>query len=170
MNIMKLRRLLKSISDKYLQLYLTGELQDITPAHDLNALGIAHSSYSLSPVTDNTYQTIFSISFTIEDIGLIEILNLSIDLYFSYQGDGSLRFQISGDGGNNWKTVGENSFNVGVMTDGTISGTGQWITSIQSGDNKLRIRLQTLANAGVVNINLGSPSNIDLSYRKKVSL
>lgn len=130
--------------------------------------GTSARSANMPDVTNNQYQTVFQIFYRVEDIGFLEILDLFLNLFFTYNGNGSLRWQISGDGGSTWITVGEGSFNVVVVTAGRIYAVGSWLSSIQVGDNKLGLRLQVLANSGTVATQIRDDTRIFVVYRKKV--
>lgn len=127
------------------------------------------ASFDLPDVSNNTYTTIFSRSYDIEDIGIINVLNITLNLDVKSKGDGSIRFQISGDGGNTWTTGVEESFNYAVLTSLSRNGSRLWITRIDTGDDKLQIRIQTLANVGTVSTLLIDSSSMLLQYRQSTS-
>lgn len=156
----------KAITNNELEFSITESLQGTT----VLTSGVASGSieYALTGVTDGSFTTIHSVSHIIEDVGNIELLTVGFTIDFSYNGNGSLRLQISGDGGSNWETCAQANFNVGVQTYDYFVGAGTWITSIDPGSGKLQLRLQALANAGTVNITLFDDSEFRIAYRKKV--
>ena len=121
--------------------------------------------------TDTSYHTVFLFQHRVEDVGSLEVMTIFFGAFFSYNGYGSIRWQISGDGGITFVTIAEGSFTVGtvVFTNDVVSGSGLWITSIQPGDNKLQIRMQVKSTSGgVVSTFIEDDSAIFLTYRKKV--
>ena len=119
--------------------------------------------------TDTDYHTLFLFQNRVEDVGSLEILGIRFAVVFYYIGNGSARWQISGDGGNNFVTIAEGSFNVGVLTLSSAIGVGLWITSIQPGDNKLQVRFQVKsASGGVVSTFIDDDAVMTITYRKKV--
>lgn len=119
--------------------------------------------------TDTDYHTVFLFQHRVEDVGSLDVLSILFGAFFSYIGNGSIRWQISGDGGTTFVTIAEGSFNVGVFTNDIVFGSGLWITSIQPGNNKLQIRMQVKSTlGGVVSTFIEDDSAIFLTYRKKV--
>lgn len=135
----------------------------LTPGLDL-----VDYSYPLSSISDPTFQTIFSVSYSIEDVGSLEMISFGVNIYFEYNGNGSLRWQISSDGGTTWVTFAAGDFNVAISNLDVFQGGGRWIENIQPGSNKLQIRLQTLASSGTVDFILLGGSYFTLFYRKKL--
>lgn len=139
------------------------------PYYSSVALGIPGA------ITSNTYITAFQTEFTVEDVGLIEVLTIYADIITLVQGDGAIRWQISGVGGGidaNWTTFIQRSFNIPGPGYGSISrsGSGLWINSINTGNNQLQIRLQALANSGTVNLQLDDGAALLVQYRQKIRI
>jgi len=126
----------------------------------------------LTVARDNTnvdYQTMFLFQHRVEDVGFLEVLSIFFGAVFYYNGNGSIRWQISGDGGSTFVTIAEGSFNVAILTQDVISGSGLWITSIEPGNNKLQVRMQVKsALGGAVSTFIDDRSAMILAYRKKV--
>ena len=115
------------------------------------------------------YQTLFLFQVRVEDVGFLEVMSTLFGAFFRYNGNGSIRWQISGDGGITFVTIAEGSFNVGVLTNDLVFGSGLWITSIQPGDNKFQIRMQVKSTSGgVVSTFIEDDTIIFLTYRKMV--
>lgn len=134
--------------------------------------------FDLPDVTSESYVTVFSASLGIEDVGIIEVLSLSVILYWELKGDGRTRWQVSGDGGLSFVTIHEQNFiNLLVFTLVARGGTGTWLTDfvqhgvdILSGDDKFQIRLQLRATAGfTVSSKLDDRSFLFLQYRRKIT-
>lgn len=156
----------KAIVNNELEFNITESLQGTTVLTPGIVFG--SSEYALAGVLSNSFTTIHSVSHTIEDVGNIEVLTTGITIDFSYNGNGSVRVQLSGDGGTNWENAASVDFNVEVQTFDFFVGSGTWITSVSPGTNKLQLRLQALANAGTVNISIFDDSEFRIAYRKKV--
>lgn len=122
----------------------------------------------LSDVTDGSFTTVLTRTYSVEDVGIVDVLSVPVFIRTVVNGNGTFRWQISGDGGSNWTTIINQAFNVGVFTNVTRSGSGQWITSINTGTDKLQLRLQALANAGTVNLRLDDGSSMFIQYRQKL--
>lgn len=119
--------------------------------------------------SDTNYHTAFLFQQRVEDVGFLEVLTIFIGVFFWYIGKGSIRWQISGDGGTTFVTIAEGSFDVGVVTQDVASGSGLWITSIQPGDDKLQVRMQVkTALGGPVTVFIEDDSAIFITYRKMV--
>lgn len=123
----------------------------------------------LPDVIDANYQLILSISYTVENVGVINILSMIAALLWKVKGDGSTKWQISGDGGTTFTPITEVVFNEVGFTEIFRVGGGMWITSIDPGDNKLIIQLLAKANAGTVSTQLDDRSVIQIIYRKTLS-
>lgn len=122
----------------------------------------------LPDVISNSYVDVLLQKYTVERIGFIETYSVTVVLRTGVNGNGSIKWQISGDGGANWTTIIEQSFNVGVFTDISRQGSGQWITSINIGHEQLQVRLQALANSGTVNLKLSDDfCQLQISYKQK---
>lgn len=163
---MESSNLQKAIVANELEFNITEALQGTTPLTP--GIALSFNEYALTGVSSNQFTTIHSVSHTIEDVGNIEILTAGITIDFSYNGNGSMRVQLSGDGGLTWNTAASADFNVGVLALDFLLGAGTWITSINPGTNKLQLRIQALANAGTVNITIFDDSEFRVAYRKKV--
>lgn len=161
---MNLRNLNKSVSIVQIAIDLVASINGALTITG----GTITKAFSLPDVTSTEYQNVFAVSYKLEDVGSIEVLSIFFLGVFQYNGNGSLRWQISGDGGNTFVTIGEGSFNVGVLTADAMSGVGLWITSISPGDNKLKIRMQAKAAAGTVQTTIRNDTAMILVYRKKV--
>lgn len=163
---MKLKFSNKSISVNYAEIEFTTALQGTTPLTPGSPWGT--NIFLLPGVNVNVFTTILSGSYKLEDIGTLDVMDIRLSVQFYYLGDGSIRFQLSGDGGTTWVTCGQDNFNVGAWTFDAFYGSGMWLPSIQSGNNKFQFRLQTLANAGIVWIYIIDNSSTIIQYRKKV--
>lgn len=131
--------------------------------------GTAFKNFPMVDVTSLTYQTVFLFQVRVEDVGFLEVMSTLFGAFFRYNGNGSIRWQISGDGGSTFVTIAEGSFNVGVLTSDLVFGSGLWITSIQPGDNKFQIRMQVKSTlGGIVSTFIEDDTIIFLTYRKMV--
>lgn len=160
---MKIEQFIESINIENITYHLLSKYLGNTPL----TTGEFDEYISLGSITSNTYQTILLDMHTVESVGNTEILTLYLYTSLAYNGDGSIRFQISGDGGLTWVTIAEGSFNVAIETSDWFGGPGAWLTQISSGTNKLQIKMEALANSGTVDIKM-STAYIDLVYRNVV--
>lgn len=163
---MILRNLNKAISIILQEFDLPASLQGTTPLVPGTVFGFV--TYPLPDVVSNNFTTLFSVSYGLEDVGHLEIIGISVALNLEYNGNGSVRWQISGDGGISWFDIGQIDFNVAGFTPDALAGSGLWISTIQPGNNKLQFRFQALANAGVVSTILYDVNEVFLTYRKTV--
>jgi len=137
--------------------------------------------FDLPDVVSESYETVFSASLGIEDVGVMEVLSLFVHLYWQVRGNGRTRWQVSGDGGLSFVTIHEFplDFNVVVFTATEHGGTGTWLTdSVQAGvdilpgDDKFQIRLQSRVAAGsgsTLSSKLDDRSFLSLQYRRKIT-
>lgn len=151
--------------------YLAAALRGTSP---ITAHATFYPAYTtLFPLPDTinpAYEDILLEKFGIEDVGLIEVLDIYADIRIRVKGNGAIRWQISGIGGgddSNWTTFVQVTFNVGAFTSLTRMGSGTWISSINTGNDQLQIRLQALANVGTVNTVIRDNSLIQIQYRQK---
>lgn len=161
---MRLDYLNKSISTALRFYDLLASLRDAAtiPAGQTNA------NFDMVDVTATEYQTLFTAKYFLEDVGSIEVLDLRLSAFFSEKGNGSLRWQISGDGGITFLTMAEGSFNqVGFLADNAFA-SGVWLSTIEPGTDKLQIRFQAKAVAGIVSTKINDGSTFRICYRKKV--
>lgn len=129
------------------------------------------------PDVDSTdYFTILEVAYGVEDVGFLEVLSIELDALITAQStaSSSLRWQISGDGGNNYVTMMEgecSTFGGGRV----LNACGLWITTINDGENQLAIRyqikttdtLQPVTNIGIFDFPQ-TPTDLFVSYRKTV--
>lgn len=165
---MNLKPLDKAISLSYLAFDITASLQGTAPYTAGTLPG--EFEYSLSNIISNDFTTVFSESYKVEDVGNIEVFDIYIYILMTFKGDGSVRVQLSGDGGNTWTIppCAQGNFNnVGFIQDSFL-GSGEWLSNIQPGNDKLQIRIQLLANSGTVETTIFNASIMELIYRKKV--
>lgn len=167
---MRLRNKNRSMSLVTINYSLVGSLQGTTPLVPGTVIipGVAFNSYALPTVNSNVFTTILSVSRRVEDVGNIELISIGFFCDVTYTGNGSLKWEISGDGGITWVPFAQGNFNVGIPTPDSFLGAGLWITNIQPGDNKLQVRLQALANAGNVDVIIVDDTVLNISYRKKI--
>jgi len=124
--------------------------------------------FDLPDVSSNVYTTILLSSLAVEYVGILETVAIELGLIIVVNGNGLIRWQISGDGGNNWSTISDRSFNYVVFTPISDIGTGTWLTTINTGNNQLQLRLQALANVGIVSTKLAEDSAVEIEYRQKI--
>lgn len=117
------------------------------PLRGTNVLTGVTSSFALSDVTSNVFQTLLLNKYRIEDIGFVNVLEIKIRFAWSASGSGQWRWQISGDGGTTWVTVADITTNESPFQ---VEGAGTWISSIQTGDDKFQVRFQARAVTGTV--------------------
>lgn len=166
---MKARYLNRSVTITTLGITLPSKL--VTPPATLTP-GVSSLSaidHDLSDVVVTDFTTIFLTSYTIEDVGFLEVISIIFQARARHKGNGSSRWQISGDGGSTWVTAVEaNNFNYAIFT--FISGyrPGLWVPIIQTGIDKFQLRFQVKANVGTVNSKIQDSDLIFLTYRKTV--
>lgn len=125
--------------------------------------------FRLPDVTSTDYTTIFQVNYRLEDVGFLEIRDITLDLNQDVIGNGQFRWQISGDGGTTFNTMIESLvFNVTAWTSKDSFRAGTWITQADAGDNKFQIRMQAKVVAGIVNNRIFDSSTVSIRYRKKV--
>lgn len=182
---MRLRWENVAISIVYLPIYFTAPLNGTNGKSPLTA-GSTSASFTLPSVSSSEFTTIFEYARTLEDIGSLEVLDIYLGAAFKCTGNGYIRFQVSGDGGQTFVTMAETSTPTLLPPD-SFSGAGSWIPLVESGDNKLIIRCQTRATPGPVSTVLydnslvifsiplppfllftSIDSRLDILYRKKV--
>lgn len=160
---MKTEYLKRSTSVVSVQLQPTAQL--FTGVMTSSAIPI----FNLADVSSNQFTTVLFNAFTLEDVGIIELIGLIFQIRTRFKGQGSAQWQFSGDGGSTWITATQRSnFNFGALTsvDGNISGL--WTPIIQSGTNKFQVRFQVKANVGTVNTQIRGSTTILITYRKVV--
>ena len=121
------------------------------PLRGTNVLTQSDERLALADVTDGNYTTVHSISSQLEPDGVNNLFYVYVYLDWYVSGKGSMRWQISGDGGDTWVTVTEDiDFNEVGLTNYFRYGSGEWITSVSNGDNKLQLRFQVKASEGTI--------------------
>ena len=126
-----------------------------TPLRRTNVITTVKEALLLNNVTSNDYVTVHSIITQLENIGVNNLLYVNFNLNWNVTGQGSARWQISGDGGTTWNTITEVlNFNHGTSTSYLRLGAGEWITTVDNGDDKLQVRFQIKATSGTVNSEL----------------
>lgn len=97
----------------------------------------------------NTSSLIFvelaSASYTVDKDRAVSVLNLYLSTIYDNNVNGRCKLQISGNGGTTW--VDMTNTVLGGITE-TRTGPGLWITTINPGDNQLKIRLMGLSTDG----------------------
>ena len=137
--------------------------------------------YDLPDVTSESYETVFSVSIGLEDVGIIEVLSLFLQLYWQVKGKGRTRWQVSGDGGLSFVTIHEfaDFDTLGLFESNQRGGSGTWLTDsvqpgidILPGDDKFQIRLQSRITAGsgsTLSSKLDDRSFLYFQYRRKIT-
>lgn len=123
-----------------------------------------YDMFSLPDTVSNTYEQIYISKFKLEDIGQLQVFTINVLITTQVKGNGSIKWEISGDGGTTWGKIIEESFNEADFIDITRSGSGLWISNINIGTDKLQIRMSGLANSGTVNLKLSDISTIRIEY------
>lgn len=164
---MNIKTSVNTVTETHFDIYLANTVRGTNPL-TVHTNPIVNTYLDLASTTNNSYGTIFINKYSVEDIGIIEVISVEVDVGILVKGNGSIRWQISGDDGNTWVSFIERAFNVGVFASLIRVGRGMWITSINTGINQLQIRLQSLANAGTVNVKIGDPSEMLVVYRQKI--
>lgn len=97
----------------------------------------------------NTSSMVFvelaSVSYTADKDRAVSVLNLYLFTMYNNSLNGRCKLQISGDGGTTWVDM------TNTILDGFFEGRegpGLWITTINPGDNQLKIRLMGLSTDG----------------------
>lgn len=164
---MEIESAVNTVTETIYVSYIASTLRGTNPITNHNFFGTTQN-LDLSDVISGSFTTVYTRTYGVEDVGIIDVSSVSLIIRTIIKGNGTIRWQISGDGGSNWITIINQAFNVGAFSSITRSGSGQWITSINTGANKLQLRLQALANAGTVNLKLDDGSSMFIQYRQKL--
>ena len=158
-----------AVSLMYISYGVGSSLQGTTPIDPSPwSFSFGYLIYPLPSVSSNQYTTILTNVYSIEDVGNIELIDIGLLGDFIYRGNGLMRWQISGDGGDTWSTMSEGSFNTGILTEDYIVASGLWISEIQPLENKLQLRIQGLANVGTADFMLYNDSRLFITYRERI--
>lgn len=143
--------------------------------------GSISTAYPLPSVSSSDFTIIFEYLRTLEDVGSLEVLDIFFEAAYQCIGNGEIRFQLSGDGGQTFTTMGQATFNnpPPIPVIDSFFGAGIWVPIVESGDNKLVIRCQTRAISGTVDTILFNfapstapffvaESDLTILYRKRV--
>lgn len=155
------------------------ELGGATPAIDQPSL------FPLVPlnVSSTTFETILLETFGLESVGIINVGDMFATI-FTVHGStsplmaGEIRFDISGDGGQNFKKVFQQAVTVipnlfpppPFLNIAIGSGAGRWLGHINVGDNQLQLRLSARSSGPVPFATQIVPeSAISFVYRKSAT-
>lgn len=166
---MELSAAVNTSTSAFFEVYPLGIIRGSNPTTNHNPTGTGED-LNIPGTSSTEYETVFIKKYGLEDVGLIEIISIDLRLRGNVKGNGSIRWQLTGNGGSNWITVAEKSFNVAGFTLSRFLDVGTWLTSIDTGDDKLQIRLQALANVGTVDIQLRDSNVILFQYRQKATV
>lgn len=110
----------------------------------------------------------FTAAYTIDLNGVLSVVDIFFYLLTSNDVNSILKIQISKDGGVSFvDATGEIGFS-GLFDDLTM-GSGNWISSIDTGQNKLQIRVQAKSTTGAnATARIRGDSYLKLVYNKKV--
>jgi len=160
---MKLESQIKSITNVYIYYDFLASKRVVG-----DTLTSTSEYFSMTTISSTDYQTVLIEKYRVEDAGYVSVHDIFASLIFDVKGNGSFRWQVSGNEGTTWINIYESTFNEVGYTAYDVSGSGTWISTIDAGNNKFQVRLQVKAVAGNIDINVSDESYITVSYRKKV--
>lgn len=112
-------------------------LSQIKGNNPLVVAGLTFVNVSTSSVD---YQQLGLVQYSVEVDGVINVTDINLNLITRNDSNCNSRLQISGDGGNTFADITDDIPGDGA-TNFVMKGAGQWISNIQIGTNKLRVRL-----------------------------
>lgn len=140
---------------------LMGKAQGSSPL-----IGFGSYYFDFTPITNTTFITLLSGSFTVDTNGVLTVVNIFLTMFIKNTVAGESKLQISGNGGTTWVDVTDA---IGVGTDIERTGPGLWITNIQVGTDKLMFRLLGRSTTGALSIiGIRSDSFLTIVYNKKI--
>lgn len=102
-------------------------------------IGTLSTTYTdVGTTTSTSFVTLFTNQYTIDINGVIDVVDIFVDITTNNTTNGRLKMQISGDGGSTWVDI------TNEMAGGTgirRTGPGLWINNVLTGLNKLQIRV-----------------------------
>lgn len=128
------------------------------------SLGTADVSIVEKTTSLTTFVELASSSYSLDKDRSVDILNLYLDLLTFNSANGRSKLQISGDGGNTWIDMTDE------INGGTLSreGPGLWISSVQNGDDQLKIRWMGRSSDGALatlRLILSSSLDVTVNYQ-----
>lgn len=103
-----------------------------------NVLLPSATETNIDTTSSLVYENMYTAKYTVDVSGSITVTNIRLDITTDNSANGQSKFQISGDGGNTFVDMTDDT-TVGLVN--IFTDVGKWITNIQTGDDKLQFRI-----------------------------
>lgn len=125
---------------------------------------VVYESFTTSSLV---LETLFTATYTIDTQGVIDVIDVWLDLITDNSANGRCTVEISGDGGATFIPM------TTEVPDGVTlatTGPGLWITGVNIGTNQLQIRIKGRSTDGALaTIKIRNDSTMDIIFNKRLA-
>lgn len=122
--------------------------------------------YESFTTTSLTLVPLFTAIYTIDTQGIIDVIDVWLDLITDNSANGTCTAEISGDGGATYIPM---TTEIPSTTNLETRGPGLWITGINIGTNQLKIRIKGRSTDGALaTIKIRNDSTMDIIFNKRL--
>jgi len=123
--------------------------------------------YLSFPTSSLVLETLFTAMYTIDTQGIVDVIDVWLDLRTDNSTNGVCTVEISGDGGTTFIPI---TTEIPSTLDLQTKGPGLWITGVNIGANQLQIRIRGRSIDGLAaTINIRSDSTMDIIFNKRLA-
>lgn len=118
------------------------------------------------PTSNTEFEELLLFQATVDTNGIISVQDIFLDIFSDNSANAVSKLQISGDGGTNWIDVTDK---IPTGLDIERAGAGLWISSIQTGENKLKIRIVGKSTDGLAaTVRVSRDTYMQMIINKKI--
>lgn len=127
-------------------------------------ISLTSTDYIDLPTSNPNFEELLSFQATVDQNGELTVLSVFLDMFSNNSANAVSKLQVSGDGGTTWVDVTDE---IPTGADLERAGSGLWITSIQTGSNKLKIRLMGKSTSGASTVRIARDAYMVITINKK---
>ncbi len=142
------------------------DLYFMAQKHGTSILTLA-TLYESFTTTSPALETLFTATYTMDTQGFIDVIDVWLHLVTDNSTNGLCTADISGDGGATFIPM---TTEIPSVVTLETTGPGLWITCIETGTDKLQIRIKGRSTDGALaTINIRNDSVIDIIFNKRLA-
>lgn len=123
--------------------------------------------YESFTTTSLVLETLFTAIYTIDTQGVIDVIDVWLNLITDNSVNGTCTVEISGDGGTTFIPM---TTEVPSTANLVTRGPGLWITGVNIGTNQLKIRIKGRSTDGLAaTIKIKNDSTMDIIFNKRLA-
>lgn len=149
----------------------------IAPLTTRTVLRLTSQKHGTSILTSTVYESftttsltlvpLYTAIYTVDTQGIIDVVDVWLDLITNNSANARCTVEISGDGGTTYIPM---TTEVPSGLDLETKGPGLWVTGVSIGTNQLKIRIKGRSTDGLTaTINIRNDSTMDIIFNKRLA-